>query len=84
MDKQIILEKLKTIIETYAEDKNVISSLTESSHLLTDLRINSANLIDVFLDIEDQFDIQIEDNVFEKISTVKDAIEIIQQKVENK
>ena len=43
--------------------------------------INSANLVDIVLDVEDHFDITIEDDEIEKMETVQSAIAIIESKV---
>ena len=58
-----------------------MDSITPQSHLVNELNINSANLVDVVLDIEDHFDITIEDDEIEKMDTVKSALELISTKV---
>ena len=49
-----------------------------------DLQINSANLVDVVLDIEEIFDINIDNESMEKMLDVKSALIIIEAKLSEK
>lgn len=77
MEKVEVQDKLKEIIKPYVQDKEAFANLSDSSDLLNDLKINSAHLIDVVLDVEEAFDIEIDDDAVEKMTTVKDSIEVI-------
>lgn len=79
MDKHY--EDLKGIIKIYLPEDVSVDSITPQSHLVNELNINSANLVDVVLDIEDHFDITIEDDEIEKMDTVESALELISTKV---
>ncbi len=79
-DKELI-ELLKKIVKPYIQNEEGFAQLSESTHLIDDLKINSANLVDVVLDIEDAFDIEIEDDAFENMLTVKAAMAVITEKV---
>ena len=46
-----------------------------------DLKINSANLVDIILDIEDEFDIRLENEDMEKMLDVKSAMTIVNSKL---
>jgi len=72
---------VKEIIKPYVQDEAAFEKLTEDSHFIDDLKVNSANLIDIVLDVEDKFDIEIEDDALENMLTVKGAMGIINQKV---
>ncbi|WP_299684525.1 phosphopantetheine-binding protein [uncultured Dokdonia sp.] len=74
-------DALKTIIKIYLPEDVSVDDITPNSHLINELNINSANLVDVVLDVEDHFDITIEDDEIEKMDTVASALEIISQKV---
>lgn len=76
--------KLKTIVKPYIQDEIAFENLTEDTDFLKDLKINSANLVDVILDIEDEFDIEIDNDSMEKMLSVKAAIDIIEDKLANK
>lgn len=81
MEKAEILKKLEPIIKTYVTQPDVIENINEDSHLLRDLKINSAHLIDIVLDVESSFNISITDEEVEKMDTVGSAVELIQKKL---
>lgn len=74
-------DTLKDIIKIYLPEDVSVNDITLNSHLINELNINSANLVDVVLDIEDHFDITIEDDEIENMETVKSALEIINGKL---
>jgi acyl carrier protein len=84
MTKQEITEKLKTIIKPYIKNQNAFDNLSEATDFITDLQINSANLVDVILDIEEVFDVVIDNESMEKMLDVKSALEIIETKLSEK
>jgi acyl carrier protein len=79
-----LISKLKTIVKPYIQDEIAFANLTEDTDFIKDLKINSANLVDVILDIEDEFDIEIDNDSMEKMLSVKAAIDIIEDKLANK
>ncbi len=82
MKNDELIASLKEIIKPYVQDEAAFNNLTEESNFLDDLKINSANLVDVILDVEDKFDILIEDGEMENMLTVKGAIQMINSKVD--
>lgn len=84
MNREEIIEKLKGIVKPYVKDEEGFNNINEDSDFLKDLKINSANLIDVILDIETAFDIVIDNASMEKMLTVRSAIEIITTKLAEK
>jgi acyl carrier protein len=84
MKKEVLIAKLKTIVEPYVQDEEAFKNLSEGTNFITDLKINSANLVDVILDVEDAFDIRIEDTEMEKMISVKAAMNIITSKIKDK
>ena len=84
MDKNELIESLKVIIKPYVQDESGFDNLTEETDFINDLKINSANLVDVILDVEDKFDIEIDNDSMEKMLTVKAAIYIITTKLKAK
>ena len=57
MDNQELIDKLKKIVKPYVKDLEAFENLTAETNFIADLKINSANLVDVILDVEDEFDI---------------------------
>ena len=76
-----IYGKLKEIIKVYLPEDVSLEAITPQSHLINELNINSANLIDIVLDVEDAFDITIEDSELEQLDSVSSAIAIIEEKI---
>jgi len=84
MNRETIIEKLKLIIKPYAQNQEAFDNLSESTDFINDLKINSANLVDVILDIEEEFAIVIDNQSMEKMLDVKSALEIIETKLSEK
>ena len=76
-----LIEKLKNIASTYVEDKSLLENISRETDFIQDLKINSANLVDVILDIEEAFDITIDTVSMEKMLTVGAALDIINEKL---
>ncbi len=81
MEKESLIAKLKTIVEPYIQDEEAFKNLSENTDFVKDLKINSANLVDVILDVEDEFDIRIENEDMEKMLSVKAAMDIVNEKL---
>lgn len=84
MNREAIIEKLKTIVKPYIKNQEAFDNLTENTDFITDLQINSANLVDVILDIEEEYEIVIDNESMERMVDVKSALEIIETKLSEK
>ena len=84
MTKDELIAKLKTIVQPYIQDETAFENLSEDTDFINDLKINSANLVDVILDVEDEFDIRIENDDMEKMTSVKQAMAIVIEKLAKK
>lgn len=84
MKKEDLIVSLKKIVKPYIQDEEAFDNLTEDTDFITDLKINSANLVDVILDVEDEFDIIIDNDSMEKMLSVKAAMDIITLKLNEK
>ena len=84
MKKDAIIEKLKGIVKPYVNNENAFDNLSENTDFITDLKINSANLVDVILDVEEEFNIVIDNQSMEKMIDIKAALEIIETKLSEK
>lgn len=84
MEKEAMIEKLRKIVKPYVQNEEAFNALTEETDFIRDLKINSANLVDVVLDVEDEFDITIDDASMEQMLTVKAAIRIVNEKLSMK
>ena len=84
IQKQEIIVQLKEIIKPYVNDQLALNALTETTDFINDLKINSANLVDVVLDIEEKYNIIIDNESMERMVNVQAAIEIIEVKLSEK
>lgn len=84
MTKKEIIASLKKIVKPYIQDEDAFKKLTEETDFINDLKINSANLVDVILDVEDEFDIEIDNDAMEKMLTVEAAMQVITTKLKEK
>lgn len=70
-----IAERVKKVIkESLAKD-----SVTESSNFIDDLGADSLDVVEIVMDLEEEFGITIEDSDAEHIRTVGDAIEFLKK-----
>jgi acyl carrier protein len=76
-----VFAKVVEIVSPFAKDKDALASVTEETNILQDLKVNSARLVDVILDFEDEFDIEVEDEDADAVNTVGDAVNLIMEKV---
>ncbi len=74
-------ERLKQIVAQYLPDDVNKGEIKMESNFTQELNINSANLVDIVLDVEDAFDIQLENEDMDGMQTVSDAMEIITRKI---
>ncbi|MFN4763596.1 acyl carrier protein [Gillisia sp. Q332] len=81
MPEKDILDKLKAIVTPYVQNKVGLEHFNEKTDFLNDLKINSANLVDVVLDVEDEFNIEIDTESMNGMLTAGDAKNIILKKI---
>ncbi len=84
MNREEIIERLKTIVKPYIKNQEAFDTFAESTDFINDLNINSANLVDVILDIEEVFTIVIDNQSMEQMLDVKSTVEIIETKLSEK
>lgn len=75
-----VIEQLKPIIETYLDDVD-LEKVTPESHLINDLGLDSFFVIDMVMDIENEFDISIDNDAIATIETVQDVINLINKNI---
>ncbi len=80
MDRNEVFEKVKSIVTVFCRNQANLETAKDATRFLEDLDINSARLVDIILDLEDAFDIQIDDESADKILTMGDAVDLILSK----
>jgi len=81
MEEDKIFKEMIEILRLYAKDKTHLDQATLATHILDDLKVNSARLVDVIIKCEDVFGITIEDDEADKIRTIGDAVGLIKKKL---
>ena len=81
MDEKKIFEEMVNILKAYAKNQDLLDKATLDTHILNDLKVNSARLVDVIIRCEDVYGISIDDDEADKIRTIGDAVRIIKEKL---
>lgn len=82
MTNEEIIAKLTTIVKPYIQNEEGFKNMDENTDFIKDLEINSANLVDIILDVEDEFKIEIDNESMEKMLSVKATVVVIQSKID--
>ncbi len=83
MDRREILEELKKVLSPYTENKGLLAGINEKTDLINDLQINSANLVDIIIDAESKYNIEIDMDSAEKMTSVGACIDVIVEKMKS-
>jgi acyl carrier protein len=78
------IEEIKEILRPYVQRPELLENVGLETDFIKDLAINSADLVDIILDIEEKFDIIVEDEGMQQMLTVKAAIAIIEEELSKK
>jgi acyl carrier protein len=81
MNKEERYQKLKDIVKLYLPEDVDVAAIQPNSNFISELNINSANLVDIVLDVEDAFDIRLENEDMDEMQTVANALDIINKKL---
>lgn len=77
MSEQEVFDKVVNIIEPFAQNEQALRTVTMDTSILEDLKVNSARLVDVVLEIEDTFDIEVSDEQADNVKTIGSAVHLI-------
>jgi acyl carrier protein len=77
-----IFEQVVKILTPYVKNQEALDAVSADTHILDELKVNSARLVDVVLEFEDAFDIEIADEDVDAVETVGNAVELIRSKLE--
>ena len=81
MTQDEIFEQVVKILTPYVKNQEALDSVGLATHILDELKVNSARLVDVVLEFEDAFDIEIADEDVDAVETVGNAVELIASKL---
>ena len=77
MSQQEIFEKVVKILTPYVKNQGALDKVSMETHILDELKVPSARLVDVVLEFEDAFDIEIADDDVDAVETVGNAVTLI-------
>jgi acyl carrier protein len=77
MSQEQVFEKVVSILKPFVKAPEALATIGMESSIVKDLKVNSARLVDVVLEIEDTFGIAIADADADKVKTVGDAVNLI-------
>jgi acyl carrier protein len=80
MDQREVFESVVAILKPFAKNQEALAHATLQTSILKDLRVNSARLVDVVLEIEERFAIQVQDEEADKVRLVGDAVNLVVSK----
>jgi acyl carrier protein len=80
MDQQQVFKKVVEILEPFAKNESALARVSMETSILKDLNINSARLVDIVIELEDAFEIEVSDEDADRVRTVGDAVSLILEK----
>lgn len=81
MTRADIFDKVVEILKLYTKNEEALEGVSAETNILEDLRVNSARLVDVILDFEDAFNIEIADDDADSVTTIGDALQLIEARI---
>jgi acyl carrier protein len=84
MTREEILNELKNVVAPYTTNKELLAGLNDQTDLIADLKINSANLVDIIIDAEAKYNIEIDYDSADKMINVGSCVDVIYDKINNK
>ena len=81
MTREEILNELKSVFAPYTTNKEMLETLNDQTDLIADLKINSANLVDIIIDAEAKYNIEIDYDSADKMINVGSCVDVIYEKV---
>ncbi len=78
MDRQEVFDRVKKIITEHLGD-DVADKIKEGASFIDDLGADSLDTVELVMAFEEEFEIEIPDDIAESIATIGDAINFIEK-----
>lgn len=72
-------DKVIKILKRYSMDESHFENLNYNSNLKNDLAVNSGRIIDIVLDMEEEFNISIDEKKIQNIKTYGEMIDVLKE-----
>jgi len=82
MERQVIFEKVKEIIIEQLEVRE--NQVIPEAKFVDDLGADSLDIVEIVMNIEDQFKVEIPDDDLEGLTTVQDVVDYIQRYIQRR
>ena len=73
----MVLEKVKMILANQFDVEE--DTITPETNILEDLSVDSLDIVDMLMSLEDEFDVEIPDEKIETLRTVADVVAYIEE-----
>jgi acyl carrier protein len=77
MDEKQVFDQVVAILKPFVKNPAALETVGPETLIQKDLKVNSARLVDVVLEIEERFGIQVNDEDADEVRTVGDAVSLI-------
>ncbi|HMG67671.1 MAG TPA: hypothetical protein VK588_08295 [Chitinophagaceae bacterium] len=84
MNRHEALNEFKKVLAPYTLHKEKLDTIGDDTDLVKDLQINSANLVDIIIDAENNYHIEIDNDSVEKMYNVGSCLDVILKKINEK
>ena len=81
MKEGATLDRVIQIIKPFVKNQAALEGANEKTSITDDLGVNSARLVDIVLEFEEQFGIEIDNDSADRVQTLGDAVQVIQEKM---
>lgn len=81
MEQEQIFAEVVKILKPYVKNEAALTGISNDTHILDDLKVNSARLVDIIIKCEDVFGIEIDDDDADTIRTIGDAVSVVKKKL---
>ena len=75
----MVFEKIKAILSEQLDIEE--DSITMDSNLVEDLKADSLDIVELIMDLEQEFDMEIPDDDLPKVVVVRDIVSYIESKI---
>jgi acyl carrier protein len=77
MEQTQVMGQVVGILKPFVKNEGALAGVSMETSILKDLKVNSARLVDIVLEIEDKFGISVSDDAADSVKTVGDAVTLI-------
>ena len=79
MEDQTIISKLKEVLLPYVASEKVLVNVAMDAHLSHDLNIDSYNIVEIVLDVEELFNVEIDDESISQMETFGSCFNVLKR-----